>query len=89
MGFMIFMARLKVKKINANDSSQTRGTSSQSTKTPTFVTQSESAHLREVLEGLQADGPGRPAPGDAHLVLLHKARPGLALLPGLLVHQTD
>lgn len=55
----------------------------------TFIPQSEAAHLREVFECLEADGPGSSEASDAHLVLFDEARPRLALLACLLVHQTN
>lgn len=55
----------------------------------TFVSQGEPTHLREVFECLEADGPSGSEAGDANLVLFDEARPRLALLTRLLVHQTN
>lgn len=55
----------------------------------TFIPKGKPSHLREVLEGLQADDTCRPEPGDANLVLLDKSGSCFALFSRLLVHQTD
>ncbi len=56
----------------------------------TFVSQSEAAHLREFLEGFEADeSPRHLEAHDSDLVLLDEPRPNSTLLSGLLVHQAD